>query len=169
MLALVVVRGPDRGRAFPLPEREPQLVGRSTEALDLTDQTISRRHAELTPDQGSWRIRDLGSRHGTFVNGARISGSVPITAGDRIRCGDSDFLVVREGQTPASPVDDGAGIAPENVPRVFERFFTTTRGAGGTGLGLALVRTIVRAHGGEVTVESAPGRTRFRVALPRVP
>ena len=111
MLALVVVRGPDRGRAFPLPEREPQLVGRSTEALDLTDQTISRRHAELTPDQGSWRIRDLGSRHGTFVNGARISGSVPITAGDRIRCGDSDFLVVREGQTPASPVDDGAGIA----------------------------------------------------------
>ena len=110
MLALVVVRGPDRGRAFPLPEREPQLVGRSTEALDLTDQTISRRHAELTPDQGSWRIRDLGSRHGTFVNGARISGSVPITAGDRIRCGDSDFLVVREGDTPASPVDDGARV-----------------------------------------------------------
>ncbi|MEY3143804.1 MAG: hypothetical protein RLY21_2297 [Planctomycetota bacterium] len=111
MLALVVVRGPDRGRAFPLPEREPQLVGRSTEALDLTDPTISRRHAELTPDQGSWRIRDLGSRHGTFVNGARISGSVPIAAGDRIRCGDSDFLVVREGHTPASPVDDGARVA----------------------------------------------------------
>ena len=107
MLALVVVRGPDRGRVFPLPEREPQLVGRSTEALDLTDQTVSRRHAELTPDRGVWLIRDLGSRHGTFVNGARISGSVPIAAGDRIRCGDSDFLVVREGETPAAPVDEG--------------------------------------------------------------
>ena len=106
MLALVVVRGPDRGRAFPLPEREPQLVGRSTEALDLTDQTVSRRHAELTPDRGIWLIRDLGSRHGTFVNGARISGSVPIAAGDRIRCGDSDFLVVREGEKPAAPVDE---------------------------------------------------------------
>ena len=37
MLSLVVVRGPDRGRAFPLPDREPQLVGRSTEALELSD------------------------------------------------------------------------------------------------------------------------------------
>jgi signal transduction histidine kinase len=108
MLALVVVRGPDRGRAFPLPEREPQLVGRSTEALDLTDPTISRRHAELTPDQGAWLVRDLGSRYGTFVNGARISGSVRIAAGDRIRCGDSDFLLVREGDSGAAPVDDGA-------------------------------------------------------------
>jgi hypothetical protein len=48
MLSLVVVRGPDRGKAFALPEREPQLVGRSTEALDVTDHSISRRHAELT-------------------------------------------------------------------------------------------------------------------------
>lgn len=63
--------------------------------------------------------------------------------------------------------DDGPGIAPENLPRVFDRFFTTARGAGGTGLGLALVRAIVTAHGGEVSVESAPGRTRFRVDLPR--
>ncbi len=107
MLSLVVVRGPDRGRAFPLPEREPQLVGRSTEALDLSDPSISRRHAELTPDDGRWTLRDLGSRHGTFVNGARISGAVAVAAGDRVRCGDSEFLLVDEGAAPTRAVDAG--------------------------------------------------------------
>jgi len=111
MLSLVVVRGPDRGRAFPLPEREPQLVGRSTEALDLTDPSISRRHAELTPDDGRWTLRDLGSRHGTFVNGVRISGAVAVGAGDRVRCGDSEFLMVDEGASPARAVDAGEAQA----------------------------------------------------------
>lgn len=65
--------------------------------------------------------------------------------------------------------DDGAGISAANLPHVFDRFFTTARGAGGTGLGLALVRVIARAHGGDVTVESAPGSTRFRLSLPTRP
>jgi signal transduction histidine kinase len=111
MLSLVVVRGPDRGRAFPLPDREPQLVGRSTEALDLTDASISRRHAELTPDAGAWTLRDLGSRHGTFVNGVRISGAVRVDAGDRLRCGDSEFLLVAEGRLPPRAVDAGEASA----------------------------------------------------------
>ncbi|MFZ5480866.1 MAG: sensor histidine kinase [Myxococcota bacterium] len=64
-------------------------------------------------------------------------------------------------------VDDGPGISPANLPRVFDRFFTTDRQGGGTGLGLALVRAVSRAQGGDVTVESAPGRTAFRVRLPR--
>lgn len=64
--------------------------------------------------------------------------------------------------------DDGPGISAANLPRVFDRFFTTGRDSGGTGLGLALVRAVVHAHGGTVTVESAPGRTVFQVALPRV-
>lgn len=62
-------------------------------------------------------------------------------------------------------VDDGVGISPANLPRVFDRFFTTDR-AEGTGLGLALVRAIVEAHGGTITVRSEPGRTVFRVGLP---
>ncbi|MBK8237129.1 MAG: hypothetical protein IPK74_16410 [Deltaproteobacteria bacterium] len=63
-------------------------------------------------------------------------------------------------------VDDGRGIDPADLPRVFERFFTTAR-AGGTGLGLALVAAIVRAHGGEIAVDSRPGRTAFTISLPR--
>ncbi|MFM7261226.1 MAG: ATP-binding protein [bacterium] len=108
MLALVVTRGPDRGRAFALPEREPQLLGRSTEALHLTDATVSRRHAELTPDNGLWTLRDLGSRHGTFVNGVRLAGAVELRPGDRVRVGDTELLAIREGDAAPLTRDDGA-------------------------------------------------------------
>ncbi|MFH8293447.1 sensor histidine kinase [Streptomyces sp. NPDC018059] len=66
--------------------------------------------------------------------------------------------------------DDGPGIPPALLPSVFERFArgdaSRSRHAGSTGLGLALVRAIVTAHGGTVTVESVPGRTVFAVELP---
>lgn len=65
--------------------------------------------------------------------------------------------------------DRGIGIAPEDLPRLFTPFFRTdrsrARGTGGVGLGLALVRRIARAHGGEVEVEGGP-ETIFRVRLP---
>jgi signal transduction histidine kinase len=89
--ALVVVTGPDSGRRFPLPDREPQLIGRSTEAIPIADESVSRRHAELTPDDGRWWIRDLESTNGTFVNGEPVLDRVPIQPGDRIRCGDTEF------------------------------------------------------------------------------
>lgn len=69
------------------------------------------------------------------------------------------------GQVLIDVTDDGPGISPANLPRIFDRFFTTERTAG-TGLGLALVRAVARAHGGEVGVQSQPGCTRFRVRLP---
>lgn len=65
-------------------------------------------------------------------------------------------------------VDDGAGIDPADLPRVFDRFFTTDR-KHGTGLGLALVRLVARAHGGDVQAHSVPGRTVFTVTLPAAP
>lgn len=63
-------------------------------------------------------------------------------------------------------VDDGPGISPANRPQIFDRFFTTNREQGGTGLGLALVRRIVDTHGGAIELDSEPGRTRVRVWLP---
>ncbi len=59
--------------------------------------------------------------------------------------------------------DDGAGIEPAHLPQLFDRFFTTSRAQGGTGLGLALVKAIAEVHGGSVRVESVPGRTVFTV------
>lgn len=63
-------------------------------------------------------------------------------------------------------IDDGPGISAANLERIFDRFFTTNREHGGTGLGLALCRRIVETHGGTIDVESKPGRTRMRVWLP---
>jgi two-component system, OmpR family, sensor kinase len=66
--------------------------------------------------------------------------------------------------------DDGPGISPDLLPGLFDRFVrgdsarTTTEGS--TGLGLSIVRSVAKAHGGDATVESAPGRTLFTVLLP---
>ncbi|MGH9249086.1 MAG: sensor histidine kinase [Acidimicrobiales bacterium] len=62
--------------------------------------------------------------------------------------------------------DDGEGIAPAAVDRVFDAFFTTKAPGQGTGLGLNISHTIVRQHGGDLSVTSEPGHTCFRVELP---
>ncbi|MDA8017497.1 MAG: HAMP domain-containing histidine kinase [Thermoanaerobaculia bacterium] len=62
--------------------------------------------------------------------------------------------------------DDGPGISDANLPRVFDRFFTTRRDDGGSGLGLAIVKALVVAHGGEVGVSSERRRTVFQISLP---
>ena len=73
MLILTVIQGPDKGRKFEVTAQLPQLIGRSSEALPISDTTVSRRHAELTPDGKQWYIRDLDSQNGTWVNGVRIA------------------------------------------------------------------------------------------------
>jgi PAS domain S-box-containing protein len=63
--------------------------------------------------------------------------------------------------------DDGCGMPPEIVERIFDPFFTTKGAGQGTGLGLSLAFEIVRGHGGDVEVDSEPGRgTTFRIRLP---
>jgi signal transduction histidine kinase len=66
--------------------------------------------------------------------------------------------------------DDGPGITPADMPRVFDRFFTTRGDRRGTGLGLALARAVVEAHGGTIQAQSLPeGGARFVVRLPLTP
>jgi signal transduction histidine kinase len=61
--------------------------------------------------------------------------------------------------------DTGPGLDPETVQHVFEPFFTTK--ASGTGLGLAIVRQAAEAHGGQVEVQSEPGKgATFRIRIP---
>lgn len=68
--------------------------------------------------------------------------------------------------------DDGPGIAPEQLPRVFDRFWrgSADRSDGGNGMGLAIAARITEAHGGDIRVSSAPGQgSCFRVSLPLAP
>jgi signal transduction histidine kinase len=64
--------------------------------------------------------------------------------------------------------DTGIGIPASALPHIFESYRQAHRDRGGTGLGLAVVRGVVQAHGGRVTVESQEGKgSRFTVLLPR--
>jgi signal transduction histidine kinase len=63
-------------------------------------------------------------------------------------------------------VDDGPGVPRETQNRIFEPFYTTKEVGAGTGLGLDIVRRVVAGYGGEISVESKPGETRFTVRLP---
>lgn len=73
------------------------------------------------------------------------------------------------GQALITVSDTGVGIPPEDLHRIFERFFKSdrARGGGGTGLGLAIARHIVEAHGGKIWAESTPGHgSAFHFTIP---
>ena len=83
-------------------------------------------------------------------------------------------LLAAEGQARIVVRDTGIGIDPTDAARIFDPFVrldaARTRDAGGAGLGLALVRAIVEAHGGAVAVDSTPGAgSRFTIRLPLAP
>lgn len=73
---------------------------------------------------------------------------------------------VDRGDVVVEVVDDGPGIAAEDLGRVFDPFFTTKGVGRGAGLGLDVVQAVVRNHRGSVDVTSRPARTQFRVVLP---
>ncbi len=79
-----------------------------------------------------------------------------------------------EGSVRIDVADTGVGIAPDELPHVFERFWraekSRSRQTGGSGLGLSIVRKLAEAHGGTVTAHSAPGAGAvFRLTLPLLP
>ncbi len=72
---------------------------------------------------------------------------------------------VRDGRVVLDLIDNGKGMDERTLSKIFEIFFSTK--PGGSGLGLPTVQKIVRAHGGTIAVDSAPGRgTRFSISLP---
>ena len=74
----------------------------------------------------------------------------------------------RDGAVEVTVADDGPGIPPEVLPRIFDWFFTT-KDVEGSGLGLSIVHgSLIDRHGGKIEVDSAVGRgTTFRLTFPR--
>lgn len=88
-------------------------------------------------------------------NAVRHGGEAPV-----------DVEVSRDGERVRIEVTDrGPGISPANREKVFERFFTTERDRGGSGLGLAMVRAVAEGRGGSVRFETDDGGTRFTLLL----
>ena len=76
---------------------------------------------------------------------------------------------VKDGVQVLEVTDYGQGIPMEEQSRIFERFYRSPsikRQIPGSGLGLSITHGIVRAHKGEITVSSRPGRTTFRITIP---
>src|SRR5437773_2212885 len=84
---------------------------------------------------------------------------------------DSVRIQIRSGQNgnqlAVTVQDDGVGIRPEALPRIFDPFYTTKRPGGGTGLGLSICMSIIREHGGSIEAETLPaGGSAFTIYLP---
>ncbi|MBI3244490.1 MAG: HAMP domain-containing histidine kinase [Chloroflexi bacterium] len=104
------------------------------------------------------RIREVLSN--LIANGLRYTprgGRVQVTA------------ATTENGVAVSVGDTGSGIAPDDLPHIFDRFYKSVESRG-TGLGLAIAKNLVAAHGGEIVAESAPGQgTTIRFTLPLEP
>jgi signal transduction histidine kinase len=111
-----------------------------------------------------------------FVDPMRIEQVLTNLVSNAIKYGDEHGKIIvqveqREKEIRIAVTNHGRGIAPDEMPHVFNRFMRskTTRGSGvqGLGLGLYITRGVVEAHGGRLWAESTPGETTtFHVALP---
>ena len=119
--ASVTIRDPD-GRLARLDLAalgpRPLVVGRAADAqIRLDRASVSRRHAELADDgRGGWRVRDLGSRNGTLVNGQPVVGERPLAPGDRVGLGGFELELILPSAAPASPAGDGTAVLIADGP-----------------------------------------------------
>ena len=105
---------PAEGKSFDFePQEEETIIGRSSTAdLALSDPFLSRQHARLLLADDELAIEDLGSRNGTFVNGAKLDGPMSLSPGDEIRLSASVIHVAspsRDSITRATTVDSDPG------------------------------------------------------------
>ncbi len=103
---LHVLRGPDKGQTFQITD-ELNVIGRSSDAVHLNDNTVSRQHAEVVLEEGQWKLVDRGSSNGTLLNGVRIQMPTAIRHGDQIKVGST--LMVFSGDDSVQRFSGPAG------------------------------------------------------------
>lgn len=153
------------------PRLEPiQLDGVARTAVRLLDSSIRKatRHFSLELAADLPRVRANPQRIEQVIVNLLLNACQAMSDPERgIR------LVIRGDATSREVllevIDEGAGIAPEDLPRLADPFFTTKRDSGGTGLGLSVSSGIVKEHGGRLEFSSRPGGgTTATLALPQV-
>ncbi len=112
MLILIVAEGPDKGRIYEWTDDQTVIVGRESKDLRLSDGKASRQHARFKCEGGKWYVRDLASRHGTFVNKIRTEGKTPLADGDRVQIARTQLVVAR---VPAEQAERVALIGDHNT------------------------------------------------------
>ncbi len=144
--------------------------------LDLTEiaRETAARHAPRARELGVRIELQPGSDALATADPDRLLQAVSNLVENALRCtpsGGTVALATRPGEI--SVKDSGPGIAPEEVPRAFERFFLYRKYNGhrpvGTGLGLAIVRELAQAMGGEAQVRASATGTEFTIRLPLTP
>jgi transcriptional regulator with GAF, ATPase, and Fis domain len=93
---LEVVGGRGAGRRWPLGDGEAAIGRDASCEISFFDESISRRHASVRGADGRYRVRDLGSRNGTFLNGEPLVGESPLRSGDEVQVGDTLLRFVDE-------------------------------------------------------------------------
>jgi PAS domain S-box-containing protein len=115
---------------------------------------------------------DIPKAYGNAVKLQQIFTNLILNARDAIPEGGRIMLSTSSNDEDTLTVevsDTGIGIAPENVAKIYDPFYTTKGVGRGTGLGLAVSYGIVQEHSGHISVESTPGKgTTFRITLPTV-
>ncbi len=137
-------------------------------ALKLVERDLASRSISLKKDYGEGHtvLVDKNQMMEVFLN-VILNSIEAMPNGGELRVSNTTYRDEKRGGefVQVCVSDTGSGISPENLGCIFDRYFTTKRE--GTGLGLAVVERIVKAHGGFVSVESQPGKgTRFFVNLP---
>ena len=155
----------------PLESQRVDLLALAADAVHDTRAIAPQRHISVDVVEGPGIPQVLGDEarlrqvlSNLMVNAVQHT---PDTADITVRVGTKD------GDAVLEVIDDGPGMEEQDAQRVFERFYradsSRARSSGGSGLGLSIVDSLVRAHGGTVAVTTAPGQgCRFHVSLPRI-
>ncbi|MBN1845168.1 MAG: FHA domain-containing protein [Sedimentisphaerales bacterium] len=124
MPSLHILQGPDKGLNIEI-THSPTLLGRNSPDLPLTDNTLSRRHAQLTKRNGSWLLDDLNSANGTYINGVKVSSPMALKQGDQIKCGTT--LIVFGGEpTSGIPGEPGGSLRIDPDGNIIESAIMAT-------------------------------------------
>jgi len=138
------------------------------DTLQLLEPQLRRSDIEIVRDYAE----NLPPVHGNSVKLQQVFTNLILNARDSIANGNGRItLATRRGDDDESLLievaDSGVGIAPEDVAKIYDPFFTTKGVGRGTGLGLAVTYGIVQEHSGHINVSSTPGLgTTFRIMLP---